>query len=58
MIGHGREHPQLVPELWSGSYEKLSQDDRWRLSELLAFGGGSFNMILQKNADVTSLDGI
>src|SRR5262249_26863871 len=50
MLGRGRESPQLLPPGWQADYERLPQDARWRLSELLAFRGGSFRMILRKTA--------
>lgn len=48
MLGQGREYPQLLPPEWSSSYDQLSTEAKWRLSELLAFRGGSFRMILRK----------
>ena len=48
MIKQGREHPQLIPPAWRARYDQLADWDKWWLSELLAEGGGSFVMILQK----------
>jgi SAM-dependent methyltransferase len=48
MLNQGREYPQLVPPEWQSHYDALSIEAKWRLSELLAFGGASFSMILRK----------
>lgn len=49
MLGQGREYPQLLPPEWQKDYEKLPPEAKWRLSELLAFGGASFRLILRKD---------
>ncbi len=51
MLGQGREYPQLIPDEWGADYAQLSQEAKWRISELLAFRGGSFRMILRKSSD-------
>jgi len=48
MMGQGREYTQLVPDSWGATYAGLPEEAKWRLSELLAFRGGSFRMILRK----------
>jgi SAM-dependent methyltransferase len=48
MLGQGREYRQLIPKEWQPKYDELSIEAKWRLSELLAFRGGSFRMILRK----------
>ena len=48
MLGQGREYLQLVPPEWRANYDRLPDEAKWRLSELLAFRGGSFRMILRK----------
>jgi SAM-dependent methyltransferase len=48
MLGQGREYPQLIPPQWISEYEKLPAEAKWRLSELLAFRGASFRLILRK----------
>lgn len=45
MLRQGREHLHLVPPEWRKDYEKLDDWDKWRLSELLAEGGGSFAIV-------------
>jgi SAM-dependent methyltransferase len=51
MLGQGREYLQLIPPEWRASYEGLPQNAKWRLSELLAFGGGSFQLVLRKASE-------
>ena len=53
MLGQGREYPQLIPSEWHMEYERLPDEAKWRLSELLAFRGGSFRMILRKSNGAT-----
>jgi len=48
MLKQGREHKQLIPAEWRARYSELDNWDKWRLSELLAIGGGSFAMVLKK----------
>lgn len=48
MLGQGKEFRQLIPAEWMSEYEKLPKEAKWRLSELLAFRGGSFRLILRK----------
>ncbi|MGE0254635.1 MAG: class I SAM-dependent methyltransferase [Alphaproteobacteria bacterium] len=45
MLRQGRDHAGLVPSAWRAQYDKLDRWDRWRLSELLADGGGSFAIV-------------
>ena len=49
MLGQGREYPQLIADGWKTEYSKLPNPAKWRLSELLAFGGASFRIILRKH---------
>ena len=49
MLGQGREYPQLVPDGWRPNYPHLGNAAKWRLSELLTFGGASFRLILRKH---------
>jgi len=49
MLAQGRENMKLIPREWQGRYAELDDWDKWRLAELLAVGGGSFAMILQKD---------
>jgi hypothetical protein len=51
MLAQGRENMKLIPQEWRAPYSELDEWDKWRLSELLAVGGGSFAMILQKQPD-------
>jgi SAM-dependent methyltransferase len=48
MLGQGREYSQLLPPEWLAFYDRLPVEAKWRISELLAFRGGSFRMILRK----------
>lgn len=48
MLGQGQEYPQLIPPEWRPEYDSLPPEAKWRLSELLAFRGASFRMILKK----------
>jgi SAM-dependent methyltransferase len=48
MLGQGREYAQLIPQEWRADYDRLPDHAKWRLSELLAFRGGSFRLILRK----------
>jgi len=48
MLAQGRENMKLIPREWHARYAELDDWDKWRLSELLAVGGGSFAMILRK----------
>jgi SAM-dependent methyltransferase len=48
MLAQGRENKKLIPREWAERYDELDDWEKWRLSELLAVGGGSFAMILQK----------
>ena len=50
MLGQGQEYPQLIAEGWQPDYSQLSNADKWRLSELLTFGGASFRVILRRSA--------
>jgi len=47
MTKQGREIGALIPPEWRPIYDRLDNWDKWRLSELLSVGGGSFAMILQ-----------
>ncbi len=47
-LRQGIEHPQLIPPEWRSRYDRLSDWEKWRMSELLADGGGSFALWLQK----------
>ena len=47
-LRQGIEHPQLIPPEWWSRYNRLSDWEKWRMSELLADGGGSFALWLQK----------
>ena len=49
MLGQGQEYPQLIPDGWQPNYSKLENAAKWRLSELLTFGGASFRLILRKS---------
>lgn len=51
MLKQGREHLQLIPPELRHEYDELPRGAKWRLSELLAYGGGSFAMILNKDPD-------
>ena len=48
MLTQGRVRPKLLPPEWQAAHDKLDDWSKWRMSELLATGGGSFAMILQK----------
>ena len=48
MLGQGIEHPRLVPREWRRRYDQLDFWEKARMNELLADGGGSFNMILAR----------
>lgn len=48
MIGHGSEHAWQIPPEWRPLYDRLGVWDRIRINELLATGGGSYNMILRR----------
>lgn len=48
MLSQGKEFPQLIPHAWKYRYSQLGPWEKYRLSELLATGGGSFAMILEK----------
>jgi SAM-dependent methyltransferase len=50
-LGQGREFAQLVPPEWRDAfgYDSLPDDRKARLSELLAFRGGSFRFVLRKD---------
>ena len=48
-LRQGIEHPQLIPSEWRSRYAALGDWDKWRMSELLATGGGSFALWLRKN---------
>jgi SAM-dependent methyltransferase len=54
MLGQGREYPQLIPEGWRADYSKLPDEAKWRLSELLAFRGASFRLILRKDSSFST----
>lgn len=47
-LGQGREFPALVPPEWRPDYDALPESAKMRLSELLAFRGGSFRFVLKK----------
>ena len=47
MLKQGKERPKLIPPEWRSRYEQLSDWEKWRLSELLALGGGSFAIVAQ-----------
>lgn len=47
MLKQGIERPHLIPPEWRERYETLNFWDKARLSELLADGGGSFNLIVR-----------
>jgi SAM-dependent methyltransferase len=49
-LGQGREFPALVPPTWRPDYDALPASAKMRLSELLAFRGGSFRFVLKKRA--------
>lgn len=49
MIAQGKEFQQLIPKAWKERYAQLEFWEKARLSELLAVGGGSFAMVLQKH---------
>lgn len=49
MLGQGHEYAQLIPPEWRVDYDRLPPEAKWRLSELLAFGGASFRLILRKD---------
>jgi hypothetical protein len=49
-LGQGREFPALVPSEWRPDYDALPAAAKMRLSELLAFRGGSFRLVLKKRA--------
>jgi SAM-dependent methyltransferase len=49
MLKQGRENHALIPSEWRERYERLDDWNKWRLSELLAVGGGSFAMVLQRS---------
>ena len=48
MLHHGRVFPQLIPPEWKAAHDALDDWAKWRMSELLVTGGGSFGMILKK----------
>jgi len=48
VLGQGRECAHLIPASWRPAYDGLSREAKMRLSELLAQGGGSFRLILQR----------
>ena len=50
MLAQGRENMKLIPRQWRARYTELDDWEKWRLSELLAVGGGSFAMILRKQS--------
>ena len=47
MLRQGREDMKPIPPEWRERYQQLDDWEKWRLSELLAIGGGSFAMILR-----------
>jgi len=47
-LRQGIEHPQLIPPEWRERYDSLDAWDKWRMSEVLANGGGSFALWLKK----------
>jgi hypothetical protein len=47
-LRQGIEHPQLIPPEWRVGYDALDDWGKWRMSEVLADGGGSFAMWLAK----------
>ncbi len=47
-LRQGIEHPQLIPPEWRARYDALDDWGKWRMSEVLADGGGSFAMWLAK----------
>jgi len=47
-LRQGIEHPQLIPPEWRARFDALDDWDKWRMSEVLADGGGSFAMWLAK----------
>ncbi len=47
-LGQGREFPNLIPPDWRPAYDNLPASAKMRLSELLAFRGGSFRFVLRK----------
>ncbi len=49
MLKQGRENHALIPPEWRERYARLDDWNKWRLSELLAVGGGSFAMVLQRS---------
>jgi SAM-dependent methyltransferase len=49
MLGQGQEYPQLIADGWQPDYSQLPDAAKWRLSELLAFRGASFRLILRKS---------
>jgi len=47
-LRQGIEHPQLIPPEWRTRFDALDEWDKWRMTEVLADGGGSFAMWLAK----------
>lgn len=47
MLKQGRENMKLIPDEWRNRFAELDNWERWRLTELLSEGGGSFAMILR-----------
>ena len=48
MLHHARVFPQLIPPEWKVVHDALDDWSKWRMSELLTTGGGSFGMIVRK----------
>ena len=48
MLKQGKERPHLIPPKWQSKYDQLDDWSKWRLSELLSDGGGSFAVILKR----------
>jgi SAM-dependent methyltransferase len=53
MLKQGKEFKKLIPLEWDQRYKQLNKWDKYRLSELLAEGGGSFAIILRKNTQAS-----
>ena len=45
MLKQGKERMNLIPPEWLDRYRSLDNWEKWRLSELLAIGGGSFSIV-------------
>lgn len=47
MLKQGKERPNLLPAEWHVRYQQLNDWEKWRMSELLSLGGGSFAIVAQ-----------